>query len=57
VQDDPEATGQAGLIGILVVSDEISAERVGFEPTVAVTPRRFSRPLQSSALAPLRRTF
>ena len=30
------------------------AEEVGFEPTVAVTPRRCSRPFHSSALAPFR---
>ena len=30
------------------------AERVGFEPTVAQRPQRFSRPPQSSTLAPLR---
>ena len=34
---------------------EISeAEGVGFEPTVTVRPQRFSRPPQSSTLAPLR---
>ncbi len=32
------------------------AEGVGFEPTRAVTPWRFSRPLHSSALPPLRAT-
>ena len=30
------------------------AERVGFEPTVSVNPQRFSRPSQSTTLAPLR---
>ncbi len=30
------------------------AERVGFEPTVARRPQRFSRPSHSTALAPLR---
>src|SRR5688572_13810185 len=30
------------------------AEGVGFEPTVGLHPRRFSRPLHSSALPPLR---
>ena len=29
------------------------AEGVGFEPTVGLHPRRFSRPLHSSALPPL----
>ena len=33
-----------------------TAERVGFEPTVAQIPQRFSRPPQSSTLAPLRRS-
>ena len=32
----------------------VVAEEVGFEPTVAVTPRRCSRPFHSSALAPFR---
>ena len=31
------------------------AERVGFEPTVGVTLRRFSRPVHSAALPPLRK--
>ena len=31
------------------------AERVGFEPTVPVRAQRFSRPSQSTTLAPLRR--
>ena len=31
------------------------AEGVGFEPTVALRPQRFSRPSHSSALATLRR--
>src|SRR5690348_1091868 len=30
------------------------AERVGFEPTVPLRGRRFSRPVQSTALPPLR---
>ena len=29
------------------------AERVGFEPTVVSLPRRFSRPVHSTALPPL----
>ena len=29
------------------------AERVGFEPTVDLSPQRFSRPPQSATLAPL----
>ena len=33
------------------------AERVGFEPTVPVKAQRFSRPSQSTTLAPLRRGF
>ncbi len=32
------------------------AEGVGFEPTVGLPPQRFSRPSQSSTLAPLRVT-
>ena len=32
----------------------VMAERVGFEPTVSVNPQRFSRPSQSTTLAPLR---
>jgi hypothetical protein len=30
------------------------ADRVGFEPTVSFHPRRFSRPLQSTTLPPVR---
>ena len=33
------------------------AEGVGFEPTVGLPPQRFSRPSQSSTLAPLRVTY
>ena len=33
------------------------AEEVGFEPTVGVNPRRFSRPLHSTALPLLRRKY
>lgn len=36
------------------VSAEIQAERVGFEPTMDLHPCRFSRPVQSAALPPLR---
>jgi hypothetical protein len=32
----------------------VLAERVGFEPTVLVKERRFSRPVHSTALPPLR---
>ena len=32
----------------------LDAERGGFEPPVAVTPRRFSRPVHSATLPPLR---
>jgi hypothetical protein len=35
-------------------SSSLLAEGVGFEPTVGLPPQRFSRPSQSSALAPLR---
>ncbi len=31
------------------------AEEVGFEPTVGVNPRRFSRPVLSTAQSPLRK--
>ena len=31
-----------------------TAERVGFEPTVRINAQRFSRPPDSTALAPLR---
>lgn len=34
-----------------------TTEGVGFEPTVGVTPQRFSRPPQSTTLAPLRRVW
>ena len=33
----------------------VLAERVGFEPTVSANPQRFSRPSQSTTLAPLRK--
>jgi hypothetical protein len=38
----------------LTASAEKMAERVGFEPTVPVRAQRFSRPSQSTTLAPLR---
>lgn len=33
------------------------AEGVGFEPTKAFTPLRFSRPVQSTTLPPLQMSF
>jgi hypothetical protein len=35
---------------------EIYSERVGFEPTVPAREQRFSRPPDSTTLAPLHRT-
>ena len=37
------------------VSSTVEAERVGFEPTRNLRPCRFSRPVQSATLPPLRR--
>lgn len=41
--------------GLIIETLSNMAEGVGFEPTVGVNPRRFSRPLHSTALPPLRR--
>ena len=35
-------------------SEDMVAEEVGFEPTVGVNPRRFSRPVHSTTLPLLR---
>ncbi len=48
----PDFTGLFGLYGIVL--DYRSAERVGFEPTVHRSAQRFSRPSDSTTLAPLR---
>src|SRR5580704_19318836 len=43
--------GQLGYWPGVFVLDLVRAEEVGFEPTVALRPQRFSRPSDSSALA------
>ena len=43
------------VLGRLSERKEVMAERVGFEPTVPVKAQRFSRPSQSTTLAPLRK--
>ena len=39
---------------LTAVDGKRKAERVGFEPTVGLTLRRFSRPVHSATLPPLR---
>ena len=39
------------------LNNQIMAEEVGFEPTVGVNPRRFSRPVHSTTLPLLRHPF
>ena len=48
----PVKSGLFGLYGIVL--DYHLAERVGFEPTVHLRAQRFSRPSDSTTLAPLR---